>query len=58
MEVMRYEVVSQELVFAALNSDAMTAYVEAVMVPSKPDRNTLQKIAACFGQLTVALILG
>ena len=42
---MRYEVVSQEIVFAALNSDPITAYVEAVIVPSNPERNTLEKSA-------------
>lgn len=42
---MRYEVVSQEIVFAALNSDPITAYIEAVIVPSNPERNTLEKSA-------------
>ena len=36
---------SQEMVFAALKSEPITAYVEAVMVPSNPERKTLQKIA-------------
>jgi hypothetical protein len=43
--VMRYSVVSQEMVFAALKSEPITAYVDAVIVPSKPERNTLQKMA-------------
>jgi hypothetical protein len=42
---MRYEVVSHEAVLAALNSELMTAYVDAVMVPSKPARNTFAKMA-------------
>lgn len=45
MLVIRYEVVSHEIVLAALNSDPITAYVEAVMVPSNPDRKTLEKMA-------------
>lgn len=36
---------SQEIVLAALNSDPITAYVDAVIVPSNPDRKTLEKIA-------------
>lgn len=46
VEVIRYAVVSQEMVFAALKSEPITAYVDAVIVPSKPERKTLQKIAA------------
>ena len=46
VEVIRYEVVSHEIVLAALNSDPITAYVDAVIVPSKPDRKTLENIAA------------
>ena len=46
--VMRYAVVSQDIVFAALKSEPMTAYVDAVIVPSKPDRKTLQKIASIW----------
>jgi hypothetical protein len=34
--VMRYEVVNHDAVLAASNSELMTAYVEAVMVLSKP----------------------
>lgn len=45
--VIKYEVVSQEEVFAALNSELIRAYVEAVIVPSKPERKTFAKIAAC-----------
>jgi hypothetical protein len=37
------------MVFAALKSDLITAYVDAVIVPSNPERKTLQKMA-CFGQ--------
>jgi len=43
--VIKYEVVNQEMVLAALKSEPMTAYVEAVMVPSKPERKTLEKMA-------------
>jgi hypothetical protein len=43
---MRYEVVSQDAVFAASNSELMTAYVDAVMVLSKPYRKTFVMIAA------------
>ena len=39
--VMRYDVVSQAALFAASNSELMAAYVDAVMVMSNPDRNTL-----------------
>ncbi len=46
MLVIKYEVVSQEEVFAALNSELIRAYVEAVIVPSKPERKTFAKIAA------------
>jgi hypothetical protein len=42
---MRYEVVSQDAVLAALNSELIVAYVEAVIVPSKPPRKTLENIA-------------
>jgi hypothetical protein len=42
---MRYEVVIQETVFAALKSEPMIAYVDAVTVPSNPERKTLQNIA-------------
>jgi len=42
---MRYEVVSQEIVLAALNSDPITAYVDAVIVPSNPDKKTLENMA-------------
>ena len=38
--------VSHEAVLAALNSELMTAYVEAVIVPSKPERKTLDIIAS------------
>jgi hypothetical protein len=43
--VIKYEVVNQEIVLAALNSDPITAYVEAVIVPSKPARKTLENMA-------------
>jgi hypothetical protein len=43
--VIKYEVVSQDTLFAALNPDPITAYVEAVIVPSKPYRKTLANIA-------------
>jgi hypothetical protein len=46
--VMRYAVVSQDIVFAALKSEPMTAYVDAVIVPSNPERKTLQKMARCL----------
>jgi hypothetical protein len=36
VEVMRYEVVTHEIVFSALNWDPITAYVDAVIVPSNP----------------------
>lgn len=45
MDVMRYVVVIQLMVLAALKSEPITAYVEAVMVPSKPERKTLQNMA-------------
>lgn len=45
MLVIKYEVVNQDAVLAALNSELMTAYVEAVIVPSKPARKTLDMIA-------------
>ena len=48
MVVMRYAVVSQEMVFAALKSEPMTAYVDAVIVASKPERKTLQKMAVAW----------
>jgi hypothetical protein len=38
--------VSHEIVLAALNSEPITAYVDAVIVPSKPARKTFEKIAA------------
>jgi hypothetical protein len=43
--VIKYDVVNHETVFAVLNSDPITAYVAAVIVPSKPARNTFEKIA-------------
>lgn len=39
--VIKYEVVNQAALFAALKSDPMAAYVDAVMVPSTPDKKTL-----------------
>jgi hypothetical protein len=39
--VIRYDVVSQAALLAALKSEPMAAYVDAVMVPSKPERKTL-----------------
>lgn len=41
MLVIKYDVVSHDAVFAALNLDEIRAYVEAVIVPSNPDRKTL-----------------
>ena len=60
MLVIRYEVVSHETVLAAWNSDPITAYVDAVIVPSNPERNTFEKIAetvsrASFGSTHKAL---
>jgi hypothetical protein len=50
---MRYDVVSHEIVLAALNSDPITAYVDAVIVPSKPARKTFENIAVkCQSQFT------
>jgi hypothetical protein len=43
--VIRYEVVSQDEVFAALNSELISAYVDAVIVPSNPERKTFAKMA-------------
>lgn len=40
-ELMRHAVVSQEIVLAALKSDLITVYVEAVIAPSNPKRKTL-----------------
>ena len=37
-------VVSQEIVFAALISEPMTACLDTVIVPLKPYRKTLQKM--------------
>ena len=45
MDVMRYAVVIQLMELAALKSEPITAYVDAVIVPSKPERKTLQNIA-------------
>lgn len=45
VKVMAYAVVTQLTVLAALNSEPITAYVEAVTVPSKPERKTLEKRA-------------
>lgn len=50
--VIKYEVVSQEEVFAALNSELIRAYVEAVIVPSKPERKTFAKIAVVLLDLS------
>jgi hypothetical protein len=55
---MRYEVVSQDDVFAALNSELMSAYVEAVIVPSKPERKTLAKMAVVVNFLYEWVICG
>jgi len=44
--VTRYEVVSQEAVLAALNSELMRVYVDAVKVLSKPQRKTLAQMAS------------
>lgn len=41
VEAMRYAVVSQDALFVASNSELMTAYVAAMMVPSNALRNTL-----------------
>jgi hypothetical protein len=43
--VTRYEVVSHDAVLAASNSELITAYVAAVMVPSKPYKKTLDMMA-------------
>jgi len=43
--VIKYDVVSHEAVLAASKSELMTAYVAAVMVPSKPYRKTLLMMA-------------
>lgn len=54
----RYDVVSQAALLAAPKSDAMAAYVDAVTVPSKPDRKTLaQRAAAAPCQLLLPLPL-
>jgi hypothetical protein len=45
--VIRYDVVSHDALLAALNSELIRAYVEAVTVPSKPERKTLAQSAAC-----------
>ena len=45
MLVTRYDVVSHDAVLAASNSELMTAYVAAVIVPSKPYRKTLDMMA-------------
>lgn len=39
--VIKYDVVNQAALLAALKSELMAAYVEAVIVPSNPERNTL-----------------
>jgi len=44
--VTRYEVVSHEAVFAESKSELITAYVEAVIVLSKPYRKTFAKMAS------------
>jgi hypothetical protein len=45
--VIRYDVVSHDALLAALNSELIRAYVEAVTVPSKPERKTLAQSAVC-----------
>jgi hypothetical protein len=46
--VTRYEVVNHEAMLAAPNCELITAYVEAVMVMSKPFKKTLAIMAACI----------
>jgi hypothetical protein len=41
-------------VSAALNDEPITAYVDAVMVPSKPERKTLQKMAVAVSESSIA----
>jgi trans-aconitate methyltransferase len=55
---MRYEVVSHDAVLAALNSELITAYVEAVMVPSNPDRNTFDMMADNDSEFPLQWFLG
>jgi hypothetical protein len=43
--VTKYDVVSHAALLAALKSELMAAYVEAVMVPSNPERKTLAQRA-------------
>lgn len=54
---MRYEVVSHDAVLAALNSELITAYVEAVMVPSNPERKTFDMIADNDSEFQLQLLL-
>jgi hypothetical protein len=42
------------MVSAALNDEPITAYVDAVMVPSKPERKTLQKMAVAVSESSIA----
>jgi hypothetical protein len=44
--LMRYDVVSHDALLAALNSELIKAYVEAVIVPSNPERKTFAQSAA------------
>ena len=49
--VIRYEVVSHEALLAARKSELINAYVEAVIVPSNPDRNTFAQSAVIIRKI-------
>jgi hypothetical protein len=56
--VIKYEVVNHAALLAALKSELIAAYVEAVMVPSNPERNTLAqraRLSCTHGQQSVGL---
>lgn len=46
MLVTKYDVVNQAALLAALKSELIAAYVDAVIVPSNPERKTLAQRAA------------
>lgn len=48
MLVIKYDVVNQDEVLAALNSELMRAYVDAVIVPSNPAKKTLANMAVSY----------
>jgi len=50
--VTRYEVVSHDAEFAALNSELMTAYVAAVIVPSKPSGQNFSRGITSSGRMS------